>query len=499
MADIFLYFIALVILYSFAKHFLLRIQNLPPSPFPCLPVIGHLYLLKKPLFRTLAKIADRHGSIVFLQFGCRPVVVVSSPSAAEECLSKNDIIFASRPRLMVGKHIGNNHRSLSWSPYGDHWRNLRRIASIEILSTSRLQMLSNIRVDEVRSLMRKLVDFQDKPVELWTVIFELTLNVMTRMIAGKRFYGANVADVEEARRFQASLLELQKLNAATNYGDFLPWLKSKKLEQRMIECQRTREGLFLALIEQSRRKMKSDNTTGRKNTMIEVLLSLQESEPEYYTDKMIANLVLVLLTAGTETTSNTLEWALSLLLNHPEVMEKARKEIENVVGLERLIEESDLPKLSYLRGIISETMRMYPPVPLLLPHESTEDCTVGGYRIPAETLLFINVWAIQNDPKVWEDPRKFKPERFEGVEGTGRDGFKLMPFGSGRRACPGDGLALRMVGFTLGSLIQCFEWEKIEEETVDITEGIGLTMPKAVPLQAKCRPWPAMIKLLSQL
>ncbi|GKV04512.1 hypothetical protein SLEP1_g16664 [Rubroshorea leprosula] len=432
--------------------------------------------------------------------GNRPVVVVSSPSTAEECLTKNDIIFANRPRLMIAEHIGNNCKSLAWSPYGDHWRNLRRITSIEILSTSRLQMLSNIRADEVRLLIRKLSDRQDKPVELKTVLFELTLNVMTRMIVGKPFYGENVADVEEAKKFRAAQDELIKIFSASNYADFLPWLKSKKLERRMIECQRNREQFIRDLLGQSRRKLNKDGGGERKKAMIEMLLSQQESEPEYYTDEMIGQLMLLLLSAGTETSITTMEWAFSLLLSHPEGKKKAQKEIENVVGLDRLINESDLAKLPYLRGVMSETMRMYPAVPLLLPHESTTECTVAGFRIPAGTLLFINVWAIQNDPKVWEDPKIFKPERFEGVEGTARDGFKLMPFGSGRRACPGDGLALRVVGLTLGSLIQCFEWERVGEKMVDMTEGLtAIAMPKAQPLQAKCRPRAAMIKVLSQI
>lgn len=209
-------------------------------------------------------------------------------------------------------------------------------------------------------------------------------------------------------------------------------------------------------------------------------------------------LVQVMLFAGTDTTVNAIEWALSLLLNHQQVLEKVRTEIDLHVGHERLIEESDLPHLPFLCNIISETMRMYPPAPLLSPHESSENCVVGGFHIPQGTTLFVNVWAIQNDPKIWADPTMFKPERFEGVEG-GRDGFRLMPFGSGRRGCPGEGLGLRMVGLVLGSMIQCFQWMRIGEGTVDMTEGAGLTLSKAQPLLAKCRPRSIMSNLLSQI
>lgn len=194
----------------------------------------------------------------------------------------------------------------------------------------------------------------------------------------------------------------------------------------------------------------------------------------------------VLLLAGTDTSAGTMEWAISLLLNNLEVLKKAQAEIDDVVGKNRLVEESDLSRLPYLHCIINETLRMYPASPLLFPHESSKDCVVGGFRIPCGTTLLVNLWAIHYDPKIWEEPTKFKPERFQGLEGN-RDGFKFMPFGSGRRGCPGEGLATRVVGLALASLIQCFEWERIGKEEVDMSERRGITMPKAIPLEVRCR------------
>lgn len=189
---------------------------------------------------------------------------------------------------------------------------------------------------------------------------------------------------------------------------------------------------------------------------------------------------------------------MSLLLNNPHVLKKAQAEVDSHIGHDRMFDESDVADLPYLRCIINETLRLYPAGPLLIPHESSAECVVGGYRIPAGTMLMVNVWAIHNDPKNWEDARAFKPERFEGQQGN-RDGFKLMPFGSGRRGCPGEGLAVRMVGFTLGTLIQCFDWERVGTELVDMTEGTGLTLPRATPLMAFCKARPVAGKLLSQI
>ncbi|CAI9784934.1 unnamed protein product [Fraxinus pennsylvanica] len=508
MANLFVYISLLFASYIFTKYFYHKLKNHPPSPVLNLPILGHLYLLKKPIYRSLSKVSERYGPLLLLQFGSRHVLLVSSPSAAEECLNKNDIVFANRPRMIAGKHLGNNYTSLAWSSYGDHWRNLRRISSLEILSSHRLQMLQNIRIDEAKGMIKRVCrDSEEKQVvDMKTAFFEMTMNVMMRMIAGKRYFGENVEEIEEANRFREIVIETFRLGS-TNTADFFPVLRWLGLggEKRLVVLQKKREQFMQELVEQCKRRLGGATTSdggveleveGKKKTMIEVLLTLQEKEPEYYNDGIIRSLMLVLLTAGTDTSSGTMEWALSLLLNNPQVLKKAQKEIDSHVGHERLIDESDIANLPYLRCIINETLRMYPPGPLLIPHESSEDSVIGGYRIPGATMLLVNVWGIHNDPKIWEDSRKFKPERFEGLEAT-RDGFKLMPFGSGRRGCPGEGLAVRMVGLGLGSVIQCFDWERVGKELVDMAEGTGLTMPKAQPLMAKCTRRPLVAKLFS--
>ncbi|KAL6013250.1 hypothetical protein ACLOJK_003742 [Asimina triloba] len=194
-----------------------------------------------------------------------------------------------------------------------------------------------------------------------------------------------------------------------------------------------------------------------------------------------------------------MEWTMALLLNHPHVLEKARAELDMKVGSDRLFQESDLSNLPYLHCIINETLRLYPVAPLLLPHNSSEETSVGGFTVPANTLLLVNAWAIHRDPKVWEDePDDFKPERFQGVD-VGKEGCKFIAFGHGRRSCPGTGLAMKMMGLALGCLIQCFEWERVGGEKVDMTEGAGLTLPKRQPLEAVYKPRDSMITILSQL
>ncbi|CAN6297698.1 unnamed protein product [Urochloa humidicola] len=205
-----------------------------------------------------------------------------------------------------------------------------------------------------------------------------------------------------------------------------------------------------------------------------------------------------MFSGGAETTATTAEWAMSLLLNHPETMKKAQAEIDACVGTSRLLGADDVPRLAYLQCIISETLRLYPVVPTLIPHESTADCAVGGHHVPAGTMLLVNVYAIHRDPATWPDPAAFRPERFEG--GGGGDGMFVMPFGMGRRKCPGETLALRTLGLVLGTLLQCFDWEAVGGAAgVDMAEGVGITLPRAVPLEAMCKPRQDMLPVLQEL
>ncbi|KAJ9670577.1 hypothetical protein PVL29_026860 [Vitis rotundifolia] len=411
--------------------------------------------------------------------------MVSSPSAVEECFTKNDVVLANRPRFAAGKYVGYNYPTVAAASYGDHWRNLRRLSTLEIFSSNRLNMFLGIRRDEVKRLLLRLArDSREgfAKVEMRPMLTELTFNIVTRMVSGKRYYGEDV-EYTEAKRFPEIISQLLELGGATsNPADFLPilrWIGLGYHEKKIKKIMRETKAMLQGLIDEHR----SGNDKGSvdNNSMIDHLLSLQKTEPEYYTDDIIKGLVQNLILAGTDTAASTMEWAMTLLLNHPDILEKAKAELDMHVGKDRLIEESDLPKLQYLQSIISETLRLFPVAPLLLPHMSSDDCQIGGFDIPRGTLLLVNAWALHRDPQVWEDPTSFKPERFENGE---RENYKLLPFGIGRRSCPGAGLAQRVVGLALGSLIQCHDWKKISNTAIDTIEGKGLTMPKLQPLEA---------------
>lgn len=195
-----------------------------------------------------------------------------------------------------------------------------------------------------------------------------------------------------------------------------------------------------------------------------------------------------MLAAAMDTSATAIEWVLSELMKHPRVMKKVQKELEDVVGLERMVEESDLDRLEYLEMVVKESMRLHPVAPLLLPHEAMEDCMINGFHIPKKSRVIINAWAIGRDPSVWSDAEKFFPERFVGsdIDVRGRD-FQLIPFGSGRRVCPGMQLGLTVVRLVVAQLVHCFDWElpnNMQPTELDMTEEFGIVTPRANHLLA---------------
>lgn len=190
-----------------------------------------------------------------------------------------------------------------------------------------------------------------------------------------------------------------------------------------------------------------------------------------------------MVVGGTDTASNTIEFAMAELMNSPQIMKKAQQEIDLVVGNDRTVEESHLHKLHYLNNIMKEVLRLHPALPLLVPHSPSESCIIGGYTIPKGSRVFINAWAIQRDPSIWENPMEFRPERFSDrkIDYSGHD-FSYFPFGSGRRICAGLPMAERTVMYFLASLLHSFNWELPAGENLDVSEKFGIVLKKKVPL-----------------
>ncbi|CAI9115895.1 OLC1v1016908C1 [Oldenlandia corymbosa var. corymbosa] len=487
-----------------------KFKNLPPSPNG-LPIIGHLHLIKKELYEDLASLSSKYGPVFSLKFGCRSFVVVSSPSAIEDCFAKNDIILANRPRIMAADRFSYNYVTIGVAPYGHLWRVLRRLAVVESLSNHSLQKSSAIREEEIQMILRSIFRVsqngtQKVDLNYWISVY--TLNIVTRMATGRcsikeQDVGNELGKtrIEESKKMFGSGITL----TMCDFFPILRWIGFKGMEKGMISLHKNRDAFLQSLVDEVRQEKKSGFSgmhKEEKEALLKTLLSHQEAEPDFLSDDIIKSIILIMFTAGRETSILTIEWALSLLLSHPKEMQKLRTEIDNVVGHERFLEESDLPKLPYLRCVINETMRLYPAAPLLLPHYASQDCKIQGYDIPEGTIVLANAWGVHRDPKLWEEPEKFTPERFEAKILGEKDeiNFKFLPFGIGRRACPGANLGIRNVSLAVGALVQCFYLAKVADEDEDMEASFKnrITLLKAKPLEAMSSPRPELIQLLSQ-
>ncbi|GMN26469.1 hypothetical protein TIFTF001_040857 [Ficus carica] len=296
-------------------------------------------------------------------------------------------------------------------------------------------------------------------------------------------------EIKEAVR--GMIEEMGRPNIADSFP-FLKMIDPQGIRKRNNIYFRKMLDLFDTIINQ-RSKLGAKSASGKDTDILDILIDLTENAEdkrvhEQLQKSTIGHLLLDIFGAGTETTSATLEWSMAELLKAPEAMSKAQAELEQVIGKGKKMKESDIPQLPYLQAIIKETLRLHPPAPLLVPRLAESDVEVCGYTIPKDAQVLINVWAIGRDPNVWENPDKFMPERFlkSNIDAGGRD-FELIPFGAGRRICPGMLLANRILHLTLGSLLNSFDWkleDGVEPDTLNMEDKYGLTLIMDQPLRA---------------
>ncbi|XP_022861394.1 cytochrome P450 82C4-like [Olea europaea var. sylvestris] len=481
-----------------------------PEPKGAWPILGHLHLLggaNQLLYRTLGAMADEYGPAFNIRLGSRRAFVVSNWEVVKECFTVNDKALASRPMTVAAKHMGYNYAVFGFAPYSHFWREMRKIATFELLSNRRLEMLKHVRVSEIdmgiKELYRLWIQNGSCPflVELNRWLEDLTLNLIVRMVAGKRYFGAgSTCDDMEARRCQKAISEFFHLIGIFTLSDAFPnmqWMDLQGHEKAMKRTAKALDSILESWLEEHRQRRKSEETEPMSNEsdFIDIMLSLQKEERlsgfQHDSDTSIKSTCLALILGGSDTSAGTLTWAISLLLNNKDLLKKAQEEIDFHVGTERQVDESDIKNLLYLQAIIKETLRLYPAGPLLGPREAMEDCTIAGYNVPAGTRLIVNVWKIQRDPTVWNNPSDFKPERFLtshiDVDVKGQQ-FELIPFGSGRRSCPGASFALQVLHLTLARLLQAFDFATPMNQPVDMKESPGLTIPKATPLEVLLSP-----------
>ncbi|KAL5823826.1 hypothetical protein ACOSQ4_021726 [Xanthoceras sorbifolium] len=467
-----------------------RNLNLPPGPSPW-PIIGNLNLMGPLPHQSIHSLSKKYGPIMQLRFGSFPVVVGSSIEMAKYFLKTNDLNFATRPITSSGKYTTYNCSNIVWAPYGPYWRQARKIFLVELFSAKRLESFEYIRIEETKAFLHGLYKSSCKPITLRDHLADLSLNVISRMALGKKYTDESENEITTPEEFKEMIEELFLLNGVLNIGDFIPWLEFLDLQgyiKRMKSLMKKLDRFYEHVLgeHEARGRLLKDNYVAKD--MVDVLLQLAEDpnlEVKFERDQIKA-LIQDLLAGGTESSAVTLEWAMSELLKKPEIVNKATEELDRVIGRNRLVEEKDIVNLPYINVIVKEVMRLHPVAPMLVPRVAREDCKVAGYDIPKNTRLIVNVWTIGRDPTVWENPNEFCPERFIGkdIDVKGHD-FELLPFGTGRRMCPGYSLGLKVLQSSLANLLHCFAWKlegDMKNEDLNMEEIFGLSTPRKIPL-----------------
>ncbi|XP_034708770.1 cytochrome P450 76T24-like [Vitis riparia] len=459
--------------------------RLPPGPRP-FPIIGNLLELGDKPHQSLTTLSKTYGPLMSLKLGSTTTIVISSSKTAQEVLSKNDQAFSSRAVLNAVQAVNHHNFSVVFLPASAHWRNLRKICSTQMLSLPRIDACRALR----RRIVQQLLDHahesctSSRAVDIGRAASTTALNLLSNTI-----FSVDLAhyDSNFSQEFKDLVWSIMEEAGKPNLADFFPGLSfidpqgiQKKMTANFYKLLKVFDGI---IDQRLQLKASSEN-----NDVLDSLLNLNKQHDHELSSNDIKHLLLDLFSAGTDTTSSTVEWAMAELLNNPKAMAKARSELDEVLGKGMIVEESDISKLPYLQAVVKETFRLHPPVPFLVPRKTEMESEILGYAVPKNAQVLVNVWAIGRDPMMWTNPNSFVPERFLEceIDVKGRD-FQLIPFGAGRRICPGLLLGHRMVHLMLASLLHSFDW-KLEDgmkpEDMDMTEKFGFTLRKAQPLQA---------------
>ncbi|KAG9449206.1 hypothetical protein H6P81_009171 [Aristolochia fimbriata] len=463
-----------------------RRHALPPGPRPW-PLVGNLFhLSRKAPHVDFEKWAHTYGPLFSFRLGSELLVVASSPNMAAQVLKTHDRLLSARfvpHAVRVKDYI---EHSLGWAVSTDeNWKSLRKFCKTELFSPKTLGLQTGLREEKVSQLVLSVLGRQGEEVEIGELVFETALNVLGGTIFSRDiFTSAQTHQVSEVKNLVSRAVEMA---VVPNLSDIFPMLAALDIQGLNREATKYNHRMYRiweALIEEKKREMSSGSPN---SDFLSILLAAR------FGDLQLKAFLTDMFIAGTDTTTRTTEWTLAEIIRNPQVMARVRDELRSVVG-ERInggiinaVKETHLVHLHYLHACIKESLRLHPPVPLLIPHRALEDCKVMNYVIPKDSRAMVNVWAIGRDPETWNDPLKFTPERFldSGLDYSGKD-FKFTPFGGGRRICPGSPLASLLVPLVLASLIHSFDWSLPHGENpeeLDMAEKFGLTLAKEKPLR----------------
>ncbi|XP_050374631.1 cytochrome P450 736A117-like [Argentina anserina] len=477
-----------ILLYCWSSTSPITTKHSPPSPQK-LPIIGNLHQIRSPRFPlhvSLHALSRLHGPLMLLHFGSVPVLVVSSAEGAQQIMKTHDLAFCSRPKSTIFTKLLYNSRDVATTPYGEYWRQVKSICVLNLLRSQRVRSYRSIREEETKAMIKKIMDAKGV-VDLREMLMTLTNDVVSRVALGKSYYSDG--------GFKELTTEHTELLGSLYIGDYIPWLgwlsRVTGLDAKLDGVAKRFDD-FLDVVIQEHMDSADQKVEDQKD-FVDVLLDVQQQNSlGFHLDSIgLKGVILDMFVAGTDTTATLLEWAMAELIKHPKVMCKLQNEVRAVHrGEEDILTEDDLLDMPYLKAVIKETLRLHPPLPLIMPRISSQDVTINGYNIKANTQVIVNVWQIGKDPKSYDyEPEEFEPERVlnanSGITYKGSD-FELIPFGAGRRVCPGIQFATAVYEIALANLVHKFDWTLpggVRSEDLDMTETSGITTHKQDPLK----------------
>ncbi|KAG6384735.1 hypothetical protein SASPL_153553 [Salvia splendens] len=475
-------FLVLFLLKKSSTHSSASTKRLPPSPLK-LPIIGNIHLAGSLPHRSFHSLSKRYGELMLLQFGSKPVVVASSANAAREIMKNQDQIFASRPRLSIPYRLCYSGRDVAFCAYGDQWRQNRSMCVLQMLNHKRVQSFRPIREEETSLMIEKMKRSSPAVVNLSKMFMDLANDVVCRAVLGRKYDG----DDDGEKHFNQILKKIVVILQSYNVGDFVPWLgwinRVNGVEAEVENVFKMLDEFLECVLREYRMKKLSDDAVVN---FVDALLQFQreskDSDP--VDDDQIKALILDMLAAGIDTTFTVLEWTMAELIRNPRTMKLLQTEVRNKNEIN--INEDDVDNMPYLKAVSKESLRLHPPLPLAVPRELTQDTNLLGYDIPRGTVVLVNCWAISRDPLLWENPNEFLPERFfdTSIDYKGLH-FEMIPFGAGRRGCPGIGFAMSLYELAISRLVNEFNFELpngVREEDLDMTEAPGFAVHRKHPL-----------------
>ncbi|WOH00775.1 hypothetical protein DCAR_0520150 [Daucus carota subsp. sativus] len=487
---LYLYFISLlsatIFFYKWLTLKKIALRNLPPSP-PRFPVIGNLHQVGPDPYISLRALAEKYGPLMLLKFGSVPVVVVSSAEAAREILKTHDLVFADRPFLSVANRIFYKGRDVAFARYSEYWRQVKSMCVTQLLSSRRVQSFHNVREEEVALLIQNIEHPPSKIVNLSDLLAELAQNVVCRVALGRK-YGRGINGNSSYKILLGEIMEL--IGYSRSMRDFFPLLgwvdRLTGLNARAEKAAKEVDTFLEGVLRDHPSTVASNNGHANKD-FVSILLEIQNTDAGSSMDKdCIKAVIWDMFVAGTDTTSSTLEWAIAALIKNPHVMVKLQNEVREIGKGKSKISEDDIVKMNYLKAVMKESMRLYITAPLIVPREARQDVKVMGYDIRKGTQLVINAWAIARDPSLWDSPEEFRPERFlnSPIDYKGLH-YEYLPFGAGRRGCPGYHFAMAVNELALANVVNKFDFELPNgerKEDLDMAGVNGLTLRRRSPL-----------------